>query len=455
MHRALGGKRRVTLRVLVGAFLLALHAGIARDASAQNTTVAAGVSQESDAPPPPGISAALDSARARRGETLVVSLLTYGPSDIVFEKFGHIALGIRDTVSGRDVAFNWGMFSFSQPHFLWRFLTGDTSYWMEGFDTKAFNADYAGDNRTIRQQRLALTPLERGTLLDFVTWNARPENKFYRYDYYQDNCSTRIRDALDWVLRGRLKPELNVPGPGRSWRSETERISASSLPMYAGIEIALGKNADARLSKWEEAFLPERLAEHFESVVLRGEDGRRYRLVESDTVLFTANRIPMPSEPPEWLMMAALLGLTLAGTIAVLADARGRVTRVLLASLVALWYFVGGVLGTALLLAGTVTWHEPYMGKNTTLLQLHPLLLVASVAVPIALLRHARTRAAFGVSTTIAALSVVGVLLQVVPGLSQRSGVVLAVTVPVHIALAIAVWRLGLHEGQGAQRERA
>jgi hypothetical protein len=454
MHRACRHARRCTLRMLTAALLLACQLVTPDIGAAQAPTTDASA-QETDAPPPPGISAPLDSARARRGETLVVSIFTYGPGDIVFEKFGHIALGIRDTVTGQDAVFNWGMFSFSQPNFLWRFLTGDTSYWMEGFSTQAFNTEYAGQNRSIRQQRLALTPLERGTLLEFVTWNAKPANKFYRYDYYQDNCSTRIRDALDWVLRGRLKPELNVPGPGRTWRGETERISTSSLPMFAGIEIALGHNADERLSKWEEAFLPERLAEHFESVVLRAENGRRYRLVESDTVLFTANRVPMPSEPPEWLMTAALLGLTLAGIIAVLADARGRITRVLLASLVAIWYFVGGVLGTALLLAGTVTWHEPYMGKNTTLLQLHPLLLVAAVAVPIALLRHARTRAALGVSTTIAALSIIGVLLQVVPGLSQRSGVVLAVTVPVHIALAVAVWRLGLHEGHDAHRERA
>jgi hypothetical protein len=93
------------------------------------------------------------------------------------------------------------------------------------------------------------------------------------------------------------------------------------------------------------------------------------------------------------------------------------------------------------------------MGDNTTLLQLHPLLLVAAVAVPIALMRHARNRVAIGVSTTIAALSIVGVLLQLIPVLSQRSGVVLAITVPVHVALAIAVWRLDGHEPRGPARQ--
>ncbi|MES2521994.1 MAG: DUF4105 domain-containing protein [Gemmatimonadota bacterium] len=403
--------------------------------------------QPAGAPPAPGTSAAVDSARDVRGRSLVVSLLTYGPGDEVFERFGHVALSLRDTLTGQDVAYNWGMFDFDQPNFLGRFLTGDTKYWMEGFPTAFFNEAYTRYNRSIRRQELALSPVERAALLEYVTWQGREENKYYRYDYYRDNCATRIRDVLDWAVRGRLRPELSVPGAGRTWRGETERITANDMPVYAGIEVALGRDADQRLSKWEEAFLPEHMASSFASVVLRDSTGRRYRLVSDDSVIFTASRVPLPSEPPDRVVMAALLGLTLAGIIAVLADARGRLIRVVLSVLVAAWYLLGGLLGTLLLLAGTVTKHEPYMGNNTTLLQLHPLLLVASIAVPIALIRHRRTRAAMGVSATVALLSVIGLLLQLVPVVAQRSGVVLAVTVPVHVALAVAVWRLGLHHG--------
>jgi hypothetical protein len=140
--------------------------------------------------------------------------------------------------------------------------------------------------------------------------------------------------------------------------------------------------------------------------------------------------------------MAALLGLTLAGLIAMLADRRARVSRVALSICVGIWYVVGGCLGTALLLAATVTKHAPYMGTNTTLLQMHPLLLVAAFPVARALGRGFRGSVALGASAVMAALAVCGALLQLVPSLAQGSGVVLAVTVPVHIALAIAVWRL-------------
>jgi len=405
-----------------------------------------GVPLESWAPPAPGTNLALDSARALRGARLSVSLITYGAGNEVFERFGHMALAIRDSTTGEDIAFNWGMFDFNQPHFLTRFLTGDTKYWMAGFNTEAFNAMYRGDNRKIRRQELVLSPAQRAALFEYVSLNSREENRFYRYDYYRDNCATRIRDLLDWALGGQLIAALDTPGAGHTWRGETARITASSLPTYAGIEVALGRNADANLSKWDEAFLPDYLAEHLSTFVARDSEGRRYRLVGSDSVVFTPDRVPLPTEPPSRLAMAALLGLTLAGLLAGLADAERRSLRVVLSVAVVTWYVVGGLVGLALLLAATITKHAGYMGANTTLLQLHPLLVVAAWPVAAAFMRRHRGRTALGIATVIAVLSVCGALLQLLPSMAQESGVVLAVTVPVHVALAIAMWRLDRHE---------
>ena len=400
------------------------------------------VAQSTPPPSPPGVSATVDSLRAARGVRLSISLLTYGPGDEVFERFGHIALVVHDSTTGEDIAFNWGMFDFNQPNFLVNFLTGDTKYWMAGFNTLAFNDLYRRNNRRIRRQELAFTPVEKAALFEFVAWNARDENKFYRYDYYRDNCATRIRDAIDRVLLGTLKPALSVRGDGHTWRNETARITASDLPTYAGIEIALGRNADTPLSKWDEAFLPDYLADHLAAFVVHRPDGSRARLVMSDSVIFAADRAPLPTEAPTRVATAALLGLTLAGLIAALADAKHRVARVMLSGVVALWYVTGGVLGSLLLLAGTVTKHAPYMGVNLTLLQLHPLMLVATWPVVVALMRNVRGRTAMGMSAVLAMLSVAGVVLQLIPSLAQSNGVVLAVTVPVHVALAIALWRL-------------
>lgn len=380
-------------------------------------------------PPPPGASATLDSARATRGESLEFTVYTYGPGDAVFERFGHIALAMRDSVTGEDVAFNWGMFDFNQPNFLGRFLTGDTKYWMAGYRTDQFNTVYRGEDRTIRRQVLALTPTQRGALYDFLAWNAQEQNKYYRYDYYRDNCSTRVRDALDWVLGGRLKTAFSTTAGHHTWRDETARITASDLPVYAGIEIALGRNADAHLDAWGESFLPERLAHHLASVPAGGD-----RLVRSDSVIFTAQRTPLPDVAPTRLLAAALLGL---GFVAVLFLVRGVAGGTLLSVLGVTWYAVGGVLGTALLLAATVTKHAPYMGSNLSLLALNPLLLVAAACWPWRTNASRVGRAAVALARIIAVFAVLAMVLLHVPMFAQGSMVVMLVVLPVHLMLAL------------------
>ncbi len=416
-----------------------------------STWSTAGVAQEmaqsagpSTPPPPaPGVSASLDSARAERGARMSVAIIVYGPGEFVFEKFGHIALVLTDSASGQDIAFNWGMFDFNQPNFLGRFLTGDTKYWMAGYRTADFNSAYISENRSLRRQELQLTALQRGAIADYVAWNAADANKYYRYDYYGDNCSTRVRDLLDWALQGALKPQFEVPGSGRTWRNETARITADDPLVYPGIQIALGRNADHVLSKWEESFLPELLANHLAAITVRDSAGASVKLVRSDSVLFTSTRAPIPAEAPSRVPMSLVLGLALAGVVALLADARARAARVVLALFASIWFGVSAALGTALLLAGTVTKHAPYMGSNLTLLQLHPLLFVAMVAVPLALVRGRRSKVALGVSGLVALLALAGALLQLVPSLHQESGVVMAMTVPVHVAFAIAMQRIG------------
>ena len=400
-------------------------------------------------PPAPGVSASLDSVRAERGARMSVAIITYGPGEFVFEKFGHIALALADSSTGQDIAFNWGMFDFGQPNFLGRFLTGDTKYWMEGYRTADFNAAYMGENRTIRKLELQLSAVQRGAIADYVRWNAQDANKYYRYDYYGDNCATRVRDLLNWALQGQLDAPFQAPGSGRTWRNETARVTATDPLVYPGIQVALGRNADHVLTKWEESFLPELLANHVAALTVRSANGAPVKLVVRDSVLFTSTRAPMPEQAPSRVLMAMVLGLVLAAIVVMLPGVGSALSRFALGAFSVLWFGLGGLLGTALLLAGTVTKHMPYMGANLTVLQLHPLMLIAAVVITMASWRGARSRAALGVSVLIAVLSLVGLLLQLVPSLHQQSGVVLAVVVPVQVAFAVAMWRLPRNAARG------
>lgn len=384
------------------------------------------------------MNAALDSARAERGRTLEIAVLTFGSGAVLFERFGHNALVVTDRVTGQSLAYNWGMFDFDQPNFLSRFLTGDTRYWMAAYPTDALLQAYVGDDRTARLQRLALSDVEKAAVAEFVAWNAEEANRYYRYDYYLDNCSTRVRDVIDWARGGQLAREFaDVPEYPRTWREETARVTDGDWPAFAGIHLALGRNADRPLSRWNEAFMPELLANHLATVRVADGAGER-ALVANDTVLYLAARAPLPDRPPFRNFAALMIGFVLGGVLFALGwqvDRRGRGALIALRTFATLWYFLGGVLGTALLLAGTVTKHATYMGSNGSLFQVHPLLLVLAAVAPFACGTGRAAALAAKLSWVVAALALLGLVLQLTV-LSQASGLITAVTVPVHVALA-------------------
>lgn len=393
-------------------------------------------------PPPPGVDAGLDAARAVRGEALEVSVLTFENGAVLWERFGHNALVVTDTLRGESRAYNWGVFDFDQPNFLARFLTGDTRYWLAVYPTRAMLDAYVREDRTARHQVLALTPVQRAALAEYVEWNALEENRYYRYDYYLDNCSTRVRDAIDRVLGGALARGLaDVPDTPRTWREETARVTDGDWPPFAGIHVALGRNADRPLTRWHEGFIPMQLAEHLGTVAVADDNGGTRPLVTRDTVVYQARRAPLPPRAPDRRGAALLLGALLAGALVAIARFGRRahgVPGLGVRLLAAAWYAVGGVLGTLLLLAGTVTKHAPYMGSNLTLLQVHPVLVVAALTALLAGVVSRFARALGWLSALIAAGALLGLLLQL-SLVDQRSWPVLAVTVPMHLACAYAL----------------
>src|SRR3982751_4592367 len=175
------------------------------------------------APPAPPTQQQLTISTAEPGSDLTVYLLTFGWGEAVWERFGHNAIWIKDRARGTDMTYNWGMFDFNQPHFIWRFVTGDTRYWMEPIDLQAMVRYYRQFNRSILAQELNLTPPQRLELQQYLMVNALPQNKFYRYDYYRDNCSTRLRDALDHALGGQLQTSTVSRKTDGSYRWHTQR----------------------------------------------------------------------------------------------------------------------------------------------------------------------------------------------------------------------------------------
>jgi hypothetical protein len=182
------------------------------------------------------------------GSELEVYLMTMGQGDMVWERYGHNAIGIRDRRTGEDVVYNWGLFSFDEPGFIGRFLRGEMMYWMGGMDAASTLAQYRMLNRTVEVQELNLSPAQRVALRDFIRFNEREENKFYRYDYFLDNCSTRVRDALNGVLGGALKTATDSAQTGTTYRWHAVRLMAEDRLMVVGVDIGLGRPTDRPIS---------------------------------------------------------------------------------------------------------------------------------------------------------------------------------------------------------------
>ncbi len=421
------------LRYIIWAFLLA-HALTAKGRA------------QVPASPPNRVSAqATASAQPTEpGSNLTVYLLTFGWGDVVWERFGHNAIWIRDPANGTDMTYNWGMFDFNQPHFIWRFVTGDTRYWMEPIDYASMVTYYKQHDRSILAQELNFSPAQRLKLQQFVQWNALPQNKFYRYDYYRDNCSTRLRDALDHALSGQLQTAtVSRMTPG-TYRSHTQRLMTGDLALYTGVTLALGHPADKPISMWQEMFLPVRMANDLRSVTVADTAGDQIPLVKSEMVIFTAGRSPEPSAPPNYLWLFVAVGILYGAlTVVLVRSAEGghRLALFGATALATLWSLIAGLAGAALIFAWFFTQHY-FMGRNENLLHFDPLSLGLVVLIPLSIYARRGMHRAVKLAGYIAAICLVGFVAQGAPFFDQKNGEIIALALPINLAVWWAVFRL-------------
>jgi hypothetical protein len=409
------------------------------------STVAGGQVRPPSAQRPPSLQV---TAPREPGSELTITLLTMGVGEQVWEQFGHNALWFhveRPPSAGgpADVVYNWGIFDSSQPYFIPHFLQGRMLYSMGGYPYEQTLIDYRERDRAVWAQELDLSNTQKTALRDFVIWNSRPENAPYRYDYYRDNCSTRVRDAIDRVLGGVIRATFSGRKTSYTYRSETLRLTQRQALLASGIDVGLGRPADRDLTAYEEMFLPMRLRDYIRE--LRVDDGRggSRPLVKNERMLLPTVRHPEASAPPHWMATFVILGLVIAALFIVVGwrAARGSVpARFTAGTFFAVWSFGAGVLGLILTLLWTVTDHM-FAHRNENLLLFNPLWLILAVLVPMSAVRGRLSRATRWLTFLLAALAVIALLMHVL-GISRESnGEVIAFCLPPTLALAWAVHR--------------
>lgn len=364
----------------------------------------------------------------REGE-LRIGVVTMGPGEIFWERFGHDAIVVDDPARGEPVSYNFGFFDLAEEGFVGRFVRGEMQYMLVALPLAEDMQYYREVGRGATLQWLDLEPAQARRLAAELAENARPENARYRYDYYTDNCATRVRDALDRALGGTLRGQMEPRSTGDTYRSESVRLASPAPWMWLLFDIGLGPYGDRPLSRWEQGFLPRRLADDLREAKLA--DGRP--LVLAETELLPQRQAAEPAERPRTLWPWLLLGLGLAVAIGTLAARAPRAV----ASIAAGFWLACGTLGLVLVLGWAFTEHRA-LWANRNLLLLNPLCLLLLPGAW-ALLRgrepSARFRILLVVAAALAGLALLPLWLQVTP---QRNGHWIALLLPVHAAFA---WR--------------
>jgi hypothetical protein len=390
----------------------------------------------------PAVAQGPDDSNVERGSELTAYLMTMGPGSAVWERFGHNAIWIRDELRGTDVAYNYGMFSFEQENFFLRFIRGHMDYWMEGYDAERTALAYIQADRSVWAQELNLTPAQRADLRDFLEWNARPENRMYRYDYYLDNCSTRVRDAIDRVLGGQIRAQTEDTPSGTTYRDHTRRLTRDDTVIYTALMLGLGQPVDREISVWEEMFLPLQLIERVREVTVLDDAGERVPLVGDEFQLYQSSVAVDEGIPPfrtaGYLLTGVVLGLLIWGS-AVLSG-KGRSASIVFGLTVGVWTGLAGLLGLVLMLLWAATDHQAaYWNENLFFYSpvLLPLAALLPFMGPLGGESERRTRLVVGLALAVAALSILGLVLQTLPAFRQVNGELIALALPVNFGVLL------------------
>jgi hypothetical protein len=296
-----------------------------------------------------------------------VGVMTMEPGEEFWERFGHDSLVIVDQASGEAMSYNFGFFDMTEPDFVGNFIRGVMRYYLIALPVDEDLADYQAKGRGVSVQWLDLDDQQARSLAEALAINARPENRRYRYEYFTDNCSTRVRDALNKALDGKLKEQLSGRSQGNTFRSESVRLAWPAKWMAFGFHVGLSGYADRPLSRWDEAFIPMRLRDSLREV--KRADGRP--LVSSEQVLLPHKLSQPPAEMPSWRVPALFAGLAAAFAAFQLGRRRPR----LLAALAMPLWLIGGLAGLLMLYIWMGTAHVAGYG-NENILLLSPLSLL-------------------------------------------------------------------------------
>ncbi|HRP44593.1 MAG TPA: DUF4105 domain-containing protein [Ginsengibacter sp.] len=287
--------------------------------------------------------------------SLRVSLLTVSPGEELYSTFGHTALRISDSTGTRDIVFNYGTFNFDEPGFYIKFARGKLNYYVSAESFANFEYVAMMENRSITEQTLNLTCTEKEKLLAYLDWNMLPANKYYKYDFTFDNCTTRVADLIDSIAGGSLVYKDITKEPMTFRDAIHDYLNQNEKPWSKlGIDLLLGRRLDRVMTIREELFLPEYLMNALDSVTTNNQP-----LVSDKATIFQAE---FRGHDKHSVTGPLFIFTCLFVLIGFLSFSANKIIRSFLFGFDGVLFFIIGVLGIVLVLMWVATDH--YMTKD-------------------------------------------------------------------------------------------
>jgi hypothetical protein len=196
-----------------------------------------------------------------------ISLLTSAPGEELYAAFGHSAVRLKNDLAGYDFVFNYGVFSFNEPNFYINFARGRMNYYLDVQPFERFLRSYIYENRSVYEQVFEMDSVQKDFVVKFLLNNSKPENRYYLYHFFLDNCATRIRDLMTQAYGGLILPPA---GENPTYRELVHACLEKHPWGKFAIDIALGLPTDQKTDAREQMFLPDRLAEVFAGADYKG-----------------------------------------------------------------------------------------------------------------------------------------------------------------------------------------
>ncbi len=219
-----------------------------------------------------------------------VYLLTCGPGTETYSMWGHSALRIVDHAAGTDRVYNWGVFDFSTPAFAWKFARGRLEYMLGVSAYERFIQEYFMEGRWVQSQKVNLESQEVIKLLQLIQENLKPENIKYRYDFFYDDCSTRIRDLLEKSTGDGMVYPPDLDGDPPTFRFMVTKYLQKAPWLKAGVDLLMGIPGNKKTTVRERMFLPVDMQEGLSDIVINRSGKMIPLLSNPETVLESTNK---------------------------------------------------------------------------------------------------------------------------------------------------------------------